>query len=195
VKNRGIGNGFLGDRTSTVSTARSLHQTGIGAAMRAFVGFLAAVPVLLALCAPASADFLVAVTQCGALIRSTVKQGVDAQQTIAVENAYVTVVGAGVVVNVPTGRTRCVRVRFSTNLVCIPPNSTSRCFVKVYDDLTPLLWGPAVSIATDEPGGAHSYEWVARLSAGKHTLRIQASKNSGVSFVIAHWALAVDVAQ
>jgi hypothetical protein len=65
----------------------------------------------------------------------------------------------------------------------------------VTENLSPLLWDPAIAIATNEAGGAHSYEWATRLGAGSHTIRMQATKNPSVTFIIIHWTMAVDIAK
>ena len=195
MNDRAEGSEFVGCRAPAARSMWSRRRMGVGPVGRAVSVLSAAVPVAVLLCSPASADPGVLSTSCGAPISSTVKRGVDMQQTIASNNVYVNVTGAGVKVNVPAGQTRCVRVRFSANLTCDSPSDVSHCYVKVADDLSPFLWDPSVALATHEAGGAHSYEWASRLSAGSHVIRIQATKNTGVTFMIHHWTMAVDIAK
>jgi hypothetical protein len=195
MNDRMMEHAFPGRRAAAERGARSRPSAAIVAAVQIFAGLLVAVPVLVALCASASAEFLVETTKCGAPINSTVKRGIDAQQTINPESTYVNVGAAGLMVNVPVGQTRCVRVRFSAALTCNSPSNISNCYIKVTDSLSPYIWDPAVALATDQYASAHSYEWAARLSAGSHLIRIQAAKNSGVAFTLHHWTLAVDLAK
>jgi hypothetical protein len=190
---RAIGNGFPCCRALAASIVRSARRAGARPAGRAIAGLSAAMAVMVALCSSASAD--IGAIKCGAPIGSTVKQGVDVQQGISSVNTYVNVTGAAIKVNVPTGQTRCVRVRFSAIVLCDPPTAIDRCYVKVTENLSPLLWDPAIAIAANEAGGAHSYEWAVRLSEGSHVIRMQATKNAGVTFIIVHWTMAVDVAK
>lgn len=188
-----IGNGVRGCCAPAAGSIWSKRRAGARPQGHFFAGLLAAVFAVVVLCSPASADVIA--TKCGAPISSTVKQGVNVQQTITATSTFGNVTGAAINVNVPAGQTRCVRVRFSANVLCDPPTAIDHCYVKVNDSLNPFLFDPAIAIATNEPGGAHSYEWATRLGAGSHAIRIQATRNTGVTFIIVHWTMAVDVAK
>ena len=157
---------------------------------RTCLGVLAGTLSALAmLCSPASAT--ISTFQCGAPIKSTVKRMINNSFTTT-STAFVNVPGAGVTVNVPAGQTRCVRVRFSAVASC---SGAGGCYIQVHDSLSPFHFGPNASFATGQPASAaRSYEWVGRLDAGSHPIRIQAAVNTGVTFDIIQWILAVDTA-
>ena len=117
------------------------------------------------------------------------------QEFMTTSMTAVNVPKAFVTVNVPTGQTQCVKLRFWTTLTCAVANSSDHCYVKVNDSLTPLLWVPAsAAYSSDAKGAAHGFEWATRLSEGSHILQIQASTSNG-TLDMSNWVLDVETAK
>ena len=149
----------------------------------------------LVFCSQASAfDFVT--TNCGVPIRSVVKSMANGFFTTT-SNTFVNVPGSKLIVTVPAGQTQCVKVQFSAAASCAVNGPLAHCYIRPIDVgaavLTPFV--PAAAVLVSEPSiGAHSFEWATRLSAGAHTIQIQASAPN-IQFAVAGWTLSVEVAK
>jgi hypothetical protein len=152
----------------------------------------AAVLSLLALPLAGAAQAAPITTQCGPLIKSIVKTDIDFFTT----NSEIPVNFKGAAANftVPAGATNCVRVRFSAVANC--PLS---CFMRALVDTTemkPAWFSNALRFSTDDTNGgtAHSFEWVTRVSAGQHTVRLTMQTGNTIENAnIGPWTFAVDI--
>ena len=152
----------------------------------------AAVLLLLALPLASTAQAAPIATQCGPLIKSIVKSDIDFFTTNS--EIPVNFKGAAATFTVPAGTTNCVRVRFSAIANC--PLS---CFMRVVVDTTemkPAWLSNALRFSNDKTnsGTAHSFEWVTRVSAGQHTVRITMQTGNTIENAnIGPWTFAVDI--
>lgn len=100
--------------------------------------------------------------------------------------------GSGITIDIPADKTRCVRVRFSAVAEC--PLS---CFLRAVADtneLNPSWTSNALRFSSGDEGTAHSFEWVERLGAGEHTIKISTQTgNSSVVAKIGPWTHTVEV--
>lgn len=143
-------------------------------------------------CSPARADN--AVTKCGTTISKTYRSRYNAQNTIT-SGSFVNLPQAGVTVKVPAGQFQCVVVRFSAIVSCITATNIDHCYFRVTDNDNSFSFLPAGAVYSSDSGYAsHSFEFVAVLNAGSHTLRIQTATGGG-SLIITSWTFAVEVSE
>lgn len=111
-------------------------------------------------------------------------------------STYVPIPGAVIGINVPSGQTRCIRVRFSTSSSCAATNATDHCYIKVLAAYESGAYPfDPVAVFTSIPyASANSFEWISRLGAGAYKIRAQAATNN-VAFTLANWTFTVDVAK
>lgn len=141
---------------------------------------------------PASADNVA--ISCGAPIKSIVKMQYN-QEFTTKSVAFVNIPKSFVPINVPSGQTQCVKLRFWATLNCTVANASDHCYVKVKDSLTPLLWAPVSgAYSSDAKTAAHGFEWATRLSEGSHVLQIQAATSNG-TLDMSSWVLDVETAK
>ncbi len=160
-------------------------------------GVVAAVMFALSPAPYPSAEAAVAITKCGAPINSTVRS--FGNGTLAVTSAsFVNVPQASAVINVPSGQTHCVRVRFSAIGECTLANPpTDHLFFRVTDNGNVGSFFPASAayISSSNQLDTSSFEWAIRLSQGSHTIRMQTVVDGGDSCSVFAWTMAVDVAK
>jgi hypothetical protein len=132
---------------------------------------------------------------CGAPIRSIVKTDTAIFETNS--SAFVNLPGAVATVDIPAGEIRCVKVRFSASVSCSQTAQSDVCVVRA-GEIGGSVFDPAVNGIdfADEQGDAlrtHSFEWVKQLSAGSHTIRVQAAvQNAATKFTIGAWTMDVE---
>ena len=152
----------------------------------------AVVLALLALPLAGTAQSAPIATQCGPLIKSIVKTDIDFFTTNS--EIPVNFKGAAAALTVPAGKTNCVRVRFSAVANC--PLS---CFMRAFVDSTemkPAWVSNSLRFSTDNTNGgtAHSFEWVTRVSAGQHTVRLTMQTGNTIENAnIGPWTFADDI--
>jgi hypothetical protein len=150
-----------------------------------------------ALLAPSSATATPVDHQCGASIGSDVKTETTLFNTQS--KNFVNVPGASVTVTVPSGQTRCVKVRFSVEGRCSLTGSTDACFIRVNATGAGLL-DPAVNgiqfISEKDNNAAYSFQWVKALTAGTYTIKVEAAvQHAATNFTLAAWTLDVETTQ
>jgi hypothetical protein len=133
-----------------------------------FLRLMAALGLALAMLAGGAAAAPGVVTNCGAPISSITKTMTNTF-TFNLEQ-YVSVPGAGFIVRVPQGETRCLRVRFFASAYC--PLS---CFPRVMDGTTTFepSFVASLRFASGNDAEAHAFEWVKRVGPGTHQIRVQ----------------------
>lgn len=172
-------------RISALLSARHSFAPGLLAGAL----FLAAAMI----CSPAYADIVVA--DCGALIQTRSRTFYNDSFTTS-SSTYVAIPGAVIGINVPSGQTRCVRVKFSSSATCAVTNSIQGCYIRVLgvSDAGAYTFDPAAGFAAGTNYSAHSFEWIGRLSAGAYKIRVQAAAND-IAFTLGNWVFIVDVAK
>lgn len=134
------------------------------------------------------------VTKCGALVSSTAMTEIAFFSSPS--EVPVVITGTTTSVNVPPGESRCIRVRFSAIANC--PNA---CFLRASEndiELNPAWVVNPLRFSQDSTNGgtAHSFEWVGRAGAGKHTIRIRMQTGNTIANAdIGPWTMTVDVMQ
>jgi hypothetical protein len=126
--------------------------------------------LLVGLISTASAASLA--TQCGTVLRNTVKTTTNTFTFNSV--TFVAVPNAAFLVVVPSGKQQCVTVTFSASASC-----PLGCSIKVLDNAAELEpSGVNNQFAQGNSSEVHSFQWVKRLVAGNHTMRIQVAVGS-----------------
>jgi hypothetical protein len=111
-------------------------------------------------------------TQCGAVIRSTIKTTTDPFTFTA--ETVVDIPNATFFVSVPADTTRCVVVTFSASARC--PHA---CFVRAIG--TNIGIEPDLAsnrFAQGEVHRAHTFRWAKRLSSGAYTVKLQIGRGN-----------------
>jgi hypothetical protein len=125
---------------------------------------------------------------CGALVSTTIKS--DVNPSIAAGNAFSSLIGAFVVVTVPAGTTRCIKVIFT------PGDSTcgvaNQCLVRALASPTMPVF-PAPTAANAQHVRSY-HEWARRLGAGNYPVQIQINAG-GTTFTARNWVMEVQVFQ
>ena len=137
-------------------------------------------------------------TKCGAPIRSVVKT--ETGSFITSSTNFASVPGAAVSITIPAGESQCVKVRFSVQMRCVESAEADLCGIRV---IVPFLttFYPNINGVTfaSEQGNAmsvRSFDWVARLDAGSHIVRLQAGvQNAATSFELHAWTMNVEIAK
>jgi hypothetical protein len=113
-------------------------------------------------------------TNCGAPIQSIVATGNEPFATNS--NSFVRIRGAVLTVTVPSGQTRCVKVRFTGGVTCKGGTGNEVCFIRALaggEELRPEGGGnQGLSGRLLRPTGL-GFQWVRRLSEGQHVIQIQ----------------------
>ena len=113
-------------------------------------------------------------TNCGAPIQSIVATGNEPFATNS--NSFVRIRGAVLTVTVPSGQTRCVKVRFTGGVTCRGGTGNEVCFIRALaggEELRPESGGnQGLSGRLLRPTGL-GFQWVRRLSEGQHVIQIQ----------------------
>jgi hypothetical protein len=117
------------------------------------------------------------VRNCGAAINSVV----TTQNTLGTTNSVTFVDLPGAVqtisVQLPAGTTGCVKVLFTGEAACRgSANGGDICFIQALLDGVQMQPQGGVSqafLSRDQTANAHAYEWVRRVTAGDHVVRIQ----------------------
>lgn len=144
-----------------------------------------------------SVEAALKVTQCGAAINSRVTTVSDLSSNNSL--TFVDVQGAAQNFTVPAGTTVCVKVVFTAEAACEGAASGKDiCFVQALLDGAQMRPQDArqafVSEATT--AGAHAYEWVNRVGAGNHNVRIQQKVgDANTFFELDDWTFDVQIYQ
>jgi hypothetical protein len=143
--------------------------------------------LLAGLCSSASAASLV--TQCGGVLRNTIKTTTDTFTRASV--GFADVPNATFFVSVPSGRQQCVTVSFSASAHC-----PLGCRIRVTDGAAKLEPADVPNIfAEGNSDEVHSFQWVKRLSAGSHTIKVQVGiGNSAQSATFGPYTATLEVA-
>jgi hypothetical protein len=92
-----------------------------------------------------------------------------------------------------------VKVRFSSVASCTDTAAFDLCAIRVAIPNAEIFDPPVNGVDFVAPGAApaaRSFEWVKRLGAGKHTIRVQAAvQNAATTFAVGTWTLDVEVAE
>jgi hypothetical protein len=102
--------------------------------------------------------------------------------------------GAAIVINVPAGAHRCIKVVFTAASACGPSPANDQCFIRARDN--GVLMSPNVSFfdSEDGAGSSHSLAWVRKVGPGSHRIAIQRSVgDDDTSFGLLGWVLDVTV--
>lgn len=155
---------------------------------------IAGVSALLAIAISPQAHAAVVNHKCGAPISSTVKTELITFSTAS--TSFVNVPGASTTVSIPSGGTRCVKVRFSATASCSTTGSLDECVIRVSEP--GIAFDPntnGINFIEEQPGeAAHSFEWVKILGAGSHTITVEAGvAASPTNFSIGEWTMDVEV--
>lgn len=122
---------------------------------------------LLLTCSGASASAASLVTQCGSVFRETAKTTTDTF-TLPSEG-FVDVPNTTFLVTVPGGKSQCVTVTFSASAHC-----PYGCRIRVLDGATQLEPAQVPNqFASGNSDEVHSFQWVKRLAAGSHAIKVQ----------------------
>jgi hypothetical protein len=113
-------------------------------------------------------------TSCGAPVQSIVATGNEPFATTS--NSFVRIRGAVLSVTVPSGQTRCVKVRFTGGVTCNGGTGNEFCFIRAIagsEELRPVVGGnQGLSGRLLRPTGL-GFQWVRRLSEGQYVIQIQ----------------------
>jgi hypothetical protein len=122
--------------------------------------------------------------QTGNLVR-TENAGITFSNT-----GFVTLPGSAVIVTVPAGATRCVKVLFTAEA-----GATNFCYVRAVDNGIPMFPNGGsfqVLVSHDTTADGHAFQWVRRVGPGSHSISIQRRVSSG-SCGIDDWTVDVEV--
>jgi hypothetical protein len=112
---------------------------------------------------------------------------------IASTSTFGNVVGANASVVVPTGETRCLKLRFDAAMLCSQLGSADHCYVQVTDSESAFPLAPGGVSLASESASTHGFEWAAILSPGSHSIHVQARSDPGGTFLITKWVLEAEV--
>ncbi|HET7678848.1 MAG TPA: hypothetical protein VFK79_01785 [Xanthobacteraceae bacterium] len=136
-------------------------------------------------------------TSCGAAIRSNVITGNDLFQTTS--RSFVRLRGAVHTVTVPSGETRCVKVRFTGGVTCRGTSGNEACFIRALAEGEEMRPQPAgnqgLSGRLLRPTGL-GFQWVRRLGDGQHVIQIQVRALNAPETIIVgvtDWTMDVEV--
>jgi hypothetical protein len=134
-------------------------------------------------------------TRCGSHISSLVKTQIA--QSSAQSTFFATVPGAVLSFSVPAGQTRCIKVLFTAQASCRATGANDTCFIRATDngaELHPHGQGEQIFVTEDSTPGGHAYEWVGRVGAGSHTVRIERRVQApATTFVLDNWTFDLSV--
>ena len=161
-------------------------------------GLLAIIVASLTIFAP-SVSHAVSKFRCGPVLSSTYRDDTKAFATGSTD--YTAIPGALVNVTVPTGKTRCITVRFSAVASCSPTPGQDRCQIEANEN---DLHGGAVLtpqetnldfVSEDPSASAHSFIWVYIISSNAEVSMSARVKKPGTLFVINTWTMEVQVSE
>ena len=113
-------------------------------------------------------------TNCGAPIQSSVVTGNELFETNS--KSFVRIRGAVLSVTVPSGQTRCVKVRFTGGVTCKGGTGNEVCLIRALaggEELRPETGAnQGLSGRLLRPTGL-GFQWMGRLSQGQHVIQIQ----------------------
>jgi hypothetical protein len=152
---------------------------------------------LLATVMPGMARAEITGTGCGAPIRSAVITGNELFQTTS--TSFVRIRGAVHTVTVPSGQTRCVKVRFTAGVTCRGTSGNEACFIRALageDEMRPQPDGnQGLSGRLLRPTGL-GFQWVRRLGDGEHVIQIRVRALNApetITVGINDWTMDVEV--
>jgi hypothetical protein len=177
---------------------RTRYLVGSGFAVAAAVVILAATTILMPIPAAQAEKRILNITACLAAISSVVRT----ENALSVTNAvaFVDVPGAVQGFTVPAGTTRCVKVVFTGEAVCRGPAAVADfCYIRALLDgveMLPQGAGFQAFLSEDASANAHAYEWVSRVAAGNHVVRIQRRVgNVNTFFELDDWTFDLQIYQ
>ena len=136
-------------------------------------------------------------TTCGAPIQSSVVTENELFETTS--RSFVRIRGAVLTVAVPSGQTRCVKVRFTGGVTCKGGTGNEACFIRARaggEELHPEGGGnQGLSGRLLRPTGLE-FQWVGRLGEGQHVIQIQVRTldlPETVTLGINDWTMDVEV--
>jgi hypothetical protein len=134
-------------------------------------------------------------TTCGPNQTSIVKTDASPTTTNAVNFAVLP--GAVTPFAVPAGQSRCVKVLLTAETACQSPGAADFCYVRAMIDNVPMDPDGANFQALDSENAtasAHAYEWIKRVGAGNHTVRIERRVgNAATTFWTDDWTFDVSL--
>jgi hypothetical protein len=116
----------------------------------------------------------VVTTSCGPNQTSIVKT--DQTPTTTSSVPFAPMPGAATQIVVPNGQSRCVKVLLTAETACQSDLPSDFCYVRALLDGAPMDPNGGGFQALDSEDGtasAHAYEWIKRVGAGQHTVRIE----------------------
>jgi hypothetical protein len=134
---------------------------------------------------------------CGKVVNSYVLT----EQSMFLTNstAFTEVTGASQTISIPDGTSRCVKVTFSAMTACNPTAKYDGCLIDVFADgteLDPAVGGGILYDQENPEWKLHSFEFVKRLEAGTHTIRVKASVvDPATSFSIGARTMDVEISK
>jgi hypothetical protein len=133
---------------------------------------------------------------CGPVVQNFVRT--QNAPTITNNVNFQTVPGTQIPVNVPGGTTRCVKILFTGESACGLSQAPDLCYIRAMDgntELDPQGGGFQTFDSEDGSASAHAYEWVGRLEAGNHLIRLETRVGSALTnFWLDDWTYDVTVA-
>jgi hypothetical protein len=134
---------------------------------------------------------------CGAPIQSSVITGNELFETTS--KSFVRIRGAVLSVTVPSGQTRCVKVRFTGGVTCKGNNGNEVCFIRALaagQEMRPAAGGNQGLSGRLLRATGLGYQWVTRLGEGQHVIHIQVRAldlPETVTLGINDWTMDVEV--
>ncbi len=134
------------------------------------------------------------VTNCGAN-QSSIVRTQNAPSTIS-DTSFVQLPGATTTITVPPEESRCVKVLLTAESACGLSAAADFCYVQATLDGAPMNPNGLGFQALDSEDGsasAHAYEWIKRVGAGNHTIRIERRVgNAATAFYMDDWTFDVE---
>ena len=166
----------------------------------ALAAFAVASASLTAMAVPALAAPAATATFCGPTIRSIVRTGTPDLETFS--STFIPLAGASVTVQVPAGRSECLKVLVTMSASCGDGKNVTfgeQCRLRVLDNSAQFMpalppWdGVIIQSSTEYPAG-QAMEFVRRVGPGKHVIAVQVRTFAPtIDFEINVWTMDVTV--
>lgn len=133
---------------------------------------------------------------CGAVVSSTIRTQNERSNPLLSSETFVPVPGAAVDVVVPSGESRCIKVRFTAEAACYGGDS-NYCYVRALRSGVPLPpnGSDTQALVSRAPfAGGYTHDWVTRAGAGTHRIVLQGrTSESTTQFDLDDWSFEVEV--
>jgi|SRR4051812_2778726 hypothetical protein len=133
---------------------------------------------------------------CGQVLQNIVRT--QNAPSIVNNTNFQTLPGTPIVVAVPDGQTRCVKILFTGETACGLSQAPDLCYIRAMDnntELDPQGGGFQAFASEDASPEAGAYEWVGRVGEGVHNLRIERRVGNNLTdFWLDDWTYDVTVA-